>query len=107
MGNISPRQKAQDPSLLKVKEIEVDKRRYIVCLDEEEARKDRADHEAILASLQNKLKHSYKSLVGNKGYRWYLKTKNNHFSIDEDKVKNESRYDGKWVIRTNTDFPAE
>ena len=27
--------------------------------------------------------------------------------IDLDKVKYESRFDGKWVLTTNTDFPAE
>ena len=28
------------------------------------------------------------------------------FTIDEEKVRKEARYDGKWVLRTNTDLPA-
>ncbi len=99
--------KSKDPSPLKVKEVNVDKRRYVVCLNEEEARKDRADREAIVASLGDKLRHEDKSLVGNKGYRRYLKVGKNHFLVDDEKIKEEARYDGKWVIRTNTNFSAE
>jgi transposase len=97
---------AKDPSPLKVKEVELEGRRYVVCLNEEEARKDRADREAIVASLEEKLKQGDKSLVGNKGYRRYLKT-GAHFEIDRGKVKEDARYDGKWVLRTNTDLGAE
>ena len=47
------------------------------------------------------------SLVGNSGFRRYLKVKKGLFFIDEDKVKEEARYDGKWVLRTNTGFSPE
>ena len=40
---------------LKVKEVWVEGRRYVVCLNEDEARKDAADREAIVASLREKL----------------------------------------------------
>ena len=66
------RQTSEDPAPLKVKEVQVEGRRYIVCLNEDEARKDAADREAIVASLQEKLRSGEKSLVGNKGYRRYL-----------------------------------
>ena len=46
-------------------------------------------------------------MVGNKGYRKYLKVEKGGMSIDEDKVKYESRFDGKWVLQTNTDLSAE
>jgi hypothetical protein len=36
-----------------------------------------------------------KSLLGNKGYRRFLRTSGERFSIDEDKLKQEARYDGK------------
>jgi len=26
--------------------------------------------------------------------------------VDEEKIKEEARYDGKWVLTTNTDLPA-
>lgn len=65
------RARAKDPSPLKVKEVMVEGRRYIVCRNEEQARKDRADREAIVASLRDQLKKGDKSLIGNKGYRRY------------------------------------
>jgi Transposase DDE domain len=101
------RQTSDDPSPLKVKEVRVEGRRYVVCLNEDEARKDAADRQAIVASLREKLEAGEKSLVGNKGYRRYLAaTGPDHFRIDEAKIKEEARYDGKWVLRTNIDLDA-
>jgi hypothetical protein len=101
-----PRTKCKDPSPLKVKEVVVEGRRYVVCLNEEEARKDAHDRAAIVASLREQLKQGDKSLVGNRGYRKYLKQSKAKFEVDEAKIKQEARYDGKWVLRTNTDLPA-
>jgi hypothetical protein len=47
-----PREKSTDPSPLKVKEVQVDDRRYVICLNEEQAKKDRADREAIVEALR-------------------------------------------------------
>ena len=64
---------AKDPSPLKVKEVVLlGGSRYVLCLNEKQARKDAADRQAIVDSLQEKLKTNPKSLVGNKGYRKYL-----------------------------------
>jgi len=101
-----PRTKCKDPSPLKVKEVVVEGRRYVVCLNEEEARKDVHDREAIVASLREQLKQGDKSLIGNRGYRKYLKQSKAKFEVDEAKIKQEARYDGKWVLRTNTDLAA-
>jgi len=64
-----PRIKSDDPAPLKVKEVWVGNRRYVVCLNEDEAQKDAADREAIVAGLRERLRKGDKSLVGNKGYR--------------------------------------
>jgi transposase len=102
------RRRRSDPSPLKVKEVRVDERRYVACLNEEQAKKDRADREAIVASLREQLKQSDKSLVGNKGYRKYLSSRGKVFELDEAKVASEARYDGKWVLQTDRDdFSAE
>ena len=99
------RVKSDNPSPLKVKEVWVDDRRYVVCLNEDEARKDAADREAIVAALREQLRCGDKSLVGNKGYRRYLSGGGpHHFRIDEAKVAEDARYDGKWVLRTNTEL---
>ena len=73
--------KSKDPkasSPLKVKEVHVPideddpdsgTRRYIVCHNENQAKKDAADSEACVASLKDKLKQGGKELEGNKGQR--------------------------------------
>lgn len=101
------REKSTDPSPLKVKEVWVEDRRYVVCLNEEQAKKDRADREAIVEALGEQLQHGDKSLVGNKGYRKYLKAQGPKFTIDEAKVKREERFDGKWVLETDMDLSAK
>jgi hypothetical protein len=96
-----------DPSPLQVKEVWVeDARRYVVCVNEDQAKKDGHDREAVVASLRDALGKGDKSLVGNKGYRKYLRAGGKQFAVDEDKIKEEARYDGKWVLTTNTDLPA-
>jgi transposase len=101
--SVPERRNAKDPAPLKVKEVWVKERRYVVCLNEEERRKDARDREVIVAHLKEQLRSGDKSLVGNKGYRRYLKVEGSgHFVIDEKQVKAEERYDGIWVLRTNT-----
>jgi transposase len=96
-----------DPSPLKVKQVWVeDMRRYVVCVNEDQAKKDRFDREAVVASLRDALGNGDKSLVGNKGYRKFLRAGGKQFAVDEDKIKEEARYDGKWVLTTNTDLPT-
>jgi len=97
----------KDPSPLKVKEVIVDGRRYIVCVNEKQARKDAADRQAIIDSLEEKLKTNPKSLVGNKGYRKYLKLDRDTVAVNQEKIEEEARYDGKWVLKTNTTLTAE
>ena len=78
----------------------------MVCVNEDQTRKDAADREAILEGLREQLKRGAKSLVGNRGYRRYLRSEGKGFGIDEAKVEQEARYDGKWVIQTNTEMVA-
>ena len=95
----------KDPSPLKVKEVWVEERRYVVCLNEDEARKDAADRAAIVTALREKLAKGDKSLIGNRGYRRYVANPSDgHFEIDEAKIAEEARYDGKWVLRTNMEL---
>jgi transposase len=98
---------SKDPSPLQVKEVRVDGNRYIVCLNTRQARKEAKDREAIIASLKEQIKRGPKSLVGNKGYRKYLKVQRDSVTIDLEKVKYESRFDGKWVLKTNMDLSPE
>ena len=46
-----------------------------------------------------------KALIGNTGFRRYLKTiSEQHFAIDHDKIEEEWKFDGIFVLRTNTDL---
>jgi len=101
------KQISSDPSPLSVREQWVGGKRYVVCYNEEQARKDAADRTAIVESLKEKLKSGDKSLVGNKGYRRYLKSAGSqHFTLDEEKLLEEQKFDGTWVLRTNTSYSA-
>jgi hypothetical protein len=101
-----PRERPDDPAPLKVKEVRIEGRRYIVCFNAEQARKDRTDREAILAALEGQLRRGEKSLVGNKGFRKYLKTPGDHFEIDWSKAEDEARFDGLWVLQTDLELPT-
>lgn len=103
-SNVSSRSKA--PSPLKVKEVQAAGRRYVVCLNEAQAAKDRLDREAIVAALGEALKAGDKSLVGNKGFSRYVRATGEHFAVDAEKVKAEARYDGLWVLADSTGLPA-
>ena len=98
------RQRANDPAPLKVKEIWRDDHRYLVCLNVEDAQQDRHTRAAIVAARVRALAQGDKALVGNKGYRRFLKTQGTRFAIDDTKIEIDARYDGKWVLRTNTDL---
>ena len=87
---------------LKVKEVWMGKKRYIACHNPKEAAKDAADREAIVESLRERLKKGASDLVGNKGYRKFLRVSKDAVSIDEKKIEAEAQYDGKFVLRTNS-----
>jgi hypothetical protein len=91
---------------LEVKDVRVDERRYIVCRNDDRAAKDAADRAAILAALEDRLRQGAGSLIGNRGFRKYLKVSRGSVAVDAAKVAREARFDGKWVLRTNLDLPA-
>lgn len=81
-------------------------RRYVVAYNPLEAARERGSRQAMLQTLEQKLAQGPKALVGNRGFRRFLKVAKGSITIDEAKVKAAARYDGKFVIRTNTDLPA-
>jgi hypothetical protein len=95
------------------KEVRHAGQRYIVCRNEAEAEKDRADRQAIIAGLEQQLQRGDKALIGNSAYRRYLRRvapkgakggkarPGPAFEIDAGKLADEARYDGIFVLRTN------
>lgn len=96
----------QAPSPLAVKEVWVDQRRYVVCRNEDQATKDAHDRLAIVSALVEALKRGDKSLIGNNGFRRFVTGSGARWRVDEAKVAEEARYDGKWILRTNTELSA-
>ena len=92
---------------LEVKEVVVADRRYVVCRNPAEAAKDAAAREAVLAKLEDALAHGPKSVIGNKGFARFLKIDKDAVTIDRQAVERDQRLDGKFVLRTSTDLPAE
>jgi transposase len=92
---------------LEAKNVWVDKRRYVVCRNLAEVKRDAEVREEVLRSLREGLRHGDKALVGNSAYRRYLKTPDEvHFEIDEKRVAEDARYDGLYVLRTNMRLDA-
>jgi hypothetical protein len=77
-----------------------------VCRNESEAANDRAVREAIVAALDAQLKRGDKALIGNAGYRRYLRKTTAvkgqpAFEIDPGKLAEAARFDGIFVLRSN------
>jgi transposase len=94
-------------SNLEVKEVLFAGRRYVVCLNPEEAKKDAAAREAILAKLEQTLNtKGQKAVIGNKGFARFVKINKGSVRINTKAVEADRRYDGKYVLRTNTELPT-
>jgi hypothetical protein len=91
---------------LEVKEVVVEDRRYVVCRNPVEARKDAAARETLLAKLEAALAHSPKSLIGNKGFARFLVVNKGAVAVDCEAVERDERLDGKFVLRTSTELAA-
>ena len=96
----------QGETQLFVKEVKHAGTRHIVCRNEAEAANDRAVREAIVAALDAQLQRGDKALIGNAGYRRYLRKTATAkgqpaFEIDAGKLAEAARFDGIFVLRTN------
>jgi hypothetical protein len=89
---------------LEVKEVVVQGRRYVVCRNPLEAKKDAAARAAIVAKLEEALAHGPKSIIGNVGFKRFARVQRGAVSIDRDAIARDARLDGKFVLRTSTDF---
>ena len=102
---------------LNVKEVIVGdgerRRRYILCYNPKEAKRQKKHRRQIVALLEKELdRHPDKSataqwaieLLASKRYKRYLTiSKSKRIRIDRGKIREASKYDGKWVIETNDD----
>jgi len=91
---------------LRVKEVELGGERYIICLNPEEEKRDREMREQLVLDLESKLSVSPSALIGNSGYKKYLTLKKGSVILDKKKVEDDSRFDGKFILTTNTDLDS-
>jgi hypothetical protein len=101
-------ERSRGETQLFVKEVRINSARYVVCRNEAEAEKDRADRQAIIDGLEKQLQKGDKALIGNSAYRRYLRRVRDTegpqgpaFEIDAGKLADEARYDGIFVLRIN------
>lgn len=59
-----------------------------------------------MAKLQEQLKASAQALVGNRGFRRYLRTEGQGCQLDQDRIVAEERYDGLWALRVKAPLTA-
>jgi len=92
---------------LHVKDISLDGKRYVLCFNPIEAEHQRRIREIVVFQLKQQLQKDIKSLVKNRQYRRFLRVKDKkQITMDENAIKSEARYDGKWILKTNTSLSA-
>lgn len=93
---------------LEVKEVRVKERRYVVCRNLKEARKDAFAREALVEKLKATLaREGEKGLMGNRGFARFLKTAKGSVHLDETALAADARLDGKFVLTTNTNLSTD
>jgi len=92
---------------LSIKEVKLNQKRYIICFNPSEAEKDALDREMLLERLKQRLKENPKGLIKNRGYKRYLTVEREGIKNNLKKVEAEKKYDGKYVITSNTELKAE
>jgi len=92
-----------------VKEVKVAEEgdRYILCYNPFRAEEDRVAREAIVAQLEERLSSGNVRGLLKGAARRYVRTEGEKVELDRRKVAEDARYDGKWILRTNTDLPPE
>lgn len=93
---------------LDVQDVSVGDRRYVICTNPIEARKDAAARSAIVARLEATLeKQGARAVVGNKGFARFMNMAKGAVTINRAAIEADARYDGKFVLRTNTKLSTE
>ncbi len=93
---------------MRVKQVRVGDERYVVCHNPQQAERDRDNRERVVASLREKLVgKTPKKAIHHRGYKRFLDTGGAVLAINEKAIEQDARYDGKWVLRTSTDWSAE
>jgi transposase len=92
---------------LEAKEVWVDRRRYVVCHNGEAEVRDRKRREEIVQRAREDLKKKgVQAFAVPRGLKRFVELVGGELSLKEAAIREEARYDGKWVLRTNTTLPT-
>lgn len=88
---------------LEVKEVQKDGKRYILCYNPEQEKRDHEERKSFVAEIEAELNRGgLTGLAKRKGYGTYLKVlEEGQAEIDWGRVEQEERYDGKYLLRTS------
>jgi len=94
---------------LDIKEVKMGAHRYVVCLNPEEEVRDRRVREEIIEHTRQQLQQARgpKSFVMPRAIRRYIELTGGELKLKEKVIKEDALFDGKWVLRTNTELPTE
>lgn len=98
----SEKEVAQKRAPLLVQEVFFQHKRYVICLNPQEASYDQTTRELVVQKLQDKLKEGgIKSLIANAAYKRFVKVEGTRAQIDQEVISAEELYDGKYILHTN------
>ena len=93
---------------LRVKSKKIDGETYVLCFNLDAEERDRITREIVVGKLQAKLeKLGPSGLVKNRAYSKFLTVDKASAKIDEIKVAEDAKFDGKYAIRTNSELSDE
>lgn len=92
---------------LKAKEIVLNGKRYILCLNEEEVKRDRIQREQVLSLLEEKISQDPRGIIRNASFRKYLKINKSMIEIDKEKIEKDMLFDGIYCLITNTNLEVK
>ena len=79
----------------------------MVCHNTESEKRDRKRREEIIERARaDIMKKGAQAFIMPRGLRRFVELTGGELVLKEAAIREEARYDGKWVLRTNTDLPA-
>jgi transposase len=90
------------------KEVWVNGHRYVVCHNAESEKRDRERRKEIIERTREDLsRKGVKAFIMPKGLRRFVELIGGELTLKKKVIRQEARYDGKWVLRTNSPLPTD
>jgi len=90
------------------KEVWVNGHRYVVCHNAESEKRDRERRREIIERAREDLRQKgVKAFIMPRGLRRFVKLEGGELSLKKEVIRKEARYDGRWVLRTNSPLPTD